>query len=162
MKLKKIIWVLVLFLITTANIFAKNHFRDVVKIKHFSAFNLTANSNIKVTDTTKVFIQISEESDVEPEFWKLKKELKETGKFIVVKDIIDANLVFEFKFKRAMGESRVSVTVKSSDNITLIWQSKKFRGTTNVFNGMSPTLHGLRKCIDKGIIPEMEKRGLIK
>ena len=55
-----------------------------------------------------------------------------------------------------MGEARVSVIVyRTSDNKEL-WKSKRYRGTANIYNRMGASLHGIRKCISKGIIPSLE------
>jgi hypothetical protein len=56
-----------------------------------------------------------------------------------------------------MGEARVSVIVYNTADNKKLWESKRFRGTANIYNRMGASLHGIRKCIEDGIIPEIEK-----
>ncbi|WP_271423592.1 hypothetical protein [Aequorivita sinensis] len=114
--------------------------------------------SISVNDDSRkaVYIRMSEDSKVEPsdELWE--KEIERVPGLRKVRNIEDSDLIFEFRTRRAMGEARVSVTVYDSTN-KKIWESKKYRGTTNAFNRMSPTFHAIRKAMEKGIIREMEK-----
>lgn len=104
-----------------------------------------------------VFIKLTEDSEVEPtqEVWK--EEIEKCSKLRLVDNIEEADLIFKFRIRRAMGEARVSVMVFSSQNENIIWESKKYRGTANVYNKMGASLHGIRVCMKKGIIPEVER-----
>lgn len=116
------------------------------------------NKRIASNDGRKsVFIKLTEDSQVEPtpEVWK--EEIEKCSKLRLVENIEDADLIFKFRIRRAMGEARVSVIVFNSGSDKYVWQSKKYRGTANVYNKMGASLHGIRKCLSKGIVPEIEK-----
>lgn len=103
-----------------------------------------------------VFVQTTKDSDAHPDHELWKAEIERNPNLRVGKNQDEADLIFEFRIRRAMGEARVSVTVYDQNNKEL-WKSKRYRGTANVFNRMSPSFHGIRKCLDKGIGREMEK-----
>lgn len=115
-------------------------------------------SSDKNNSKTKVFIKTTADSDVQPtpEVWN--SEIESSSVLSKVDKIEDADLIFEFKITRAMGEARVSVNVFNAKNDKLLWESKKYRGTANVYNKMGASLHGIRQCIKKGIIPAMEDK----
>ncbi len=104
-----------------------------------------------------VFIKLTEDSQVEPEQEVWKEEIEKYSKLRLVENIEDADLIFKFRIRRAMGEARVSVLVFNSGSDKYLWESKKYRGTANVYNRMGASLHGIRRCLKKGIIPEIEK-----
>lgn len=111
----------------------------------------------KNVDSRKaIFIKTSDDSKVHPseELWE--REIERHSGLRKVNRVEDSDLIFEFRIQKAMGEARVSVVVYDSDNKEL-WKSKRYRGTTNAFNRMSPSFHAIRKCMDNGIIREMEK-----
>lgn len=103
-----------------------------------------------------VFIKTTEDSKVDPTENLWQGEIERHSGLRMVNKLEEADLIFEFRLRRAMGEARVSVVVYDSDNNEL-WKSKRYRGTTNAFNRMSPTFHAIRKCMDKGVIREMDK-----
>jgi hypothetical protein len=104
----------------------------------------------------KVFIRTTTDSDVQPtqEVWV--SEIESSPLLKNVDRIEDADLIFEFRIKRAMGEARVAVNVLNAKNNQLLWESKKYRGTANIYNKMGASLHGIRRCIKEGIIPALE------
>ncbi len=104
----------------------------------------------------KIFIKTTIDSDVHPteEVWKEEMERAQLKK---VKTVEEADLIFEFRIKRAMGEARVSVDVLNAKDNQVLWESDKYRGTANVYNKMGASLDAIRKCIRKGIIPAIGK-----
>lgn len=111
----------------------------------------------KDVDSRKaIFIRTTADSKVNPSQDVWKGEIERHPSLKKVNNVEESDLIFEFRLQRAMGEARVSVVVYDSDNKEL-WKSKRYRGTTNAFNRMSPTFHAIRKCMDKGVIREMEK-----
>ena len=119
--------------------------------------SLTKTKDSQVNDSRKpVFIKTTADSDMRPtqEVWKEKIERCSQLKKVTSQEASD--LIFEFRIKRAMGEARVSVIVYNTSDNKKLWESKKYRGTANVYNRMGASLHGIRKCISKGIIPSLE------
>jgi len=119
------------------------------------SFNKKENSQIN--DSKKsVFIKTTSDSDMRPtqEVWK--EEIERCSELRKVNSLEESDLIFEFRIKRAMGEARVSVTVYRTSDDKELWKSKKYRGTANIYNRMGASLHGIRKCISKGIIPSLE------
>ncbi len=115
------------------------------------------NANAKSTDSRKaVFIKTTVDSKVHPTQKVWKEEIERSSNLKKVNSPEESDLIFEFRIRRAMGEARVSVVVYDSDNKKL-WESKKYRGTANIYNRMGASLHAIRRCMTKGIIPEMEK-----
>jgi len=140
---------------------------DIKEVKYENGEIETYNAVIKSgelnsSDTnhskTKVFIKTTDDSDVHPtqEVWI--SEIESTSVLSKADKIEDADLIFEFRITRAMGEARVSVNVFNAKNDKLLWESKKYRGTANVYNKMGASLHGIRQCMKKGIIPAMEDK----
>ncbi|TMM59467.1 hypothetical protein FEE95_08595 [Maribacter algarum] len=118
--------------------------------------------NMKIEETLQksqrnIFVLTSSDSKVKPDDDVWVSELNKYPEFSKVKEIDKAEYIFEFFIKRALGESRVKVKVFNQINGEILWESKKYRGTTNAFNGMSPTKHGIRKCFEKGILPAFKK-----
>ncbi|WP_310993742.1 hypothetical protein [Aequorivita marina] len=114
-------------------------------------------TTFKAVDSRKaIFVKTTADSKTAPSQDLWKAEIERHSSLRKVNKEEEADLIFEFRLRRAMGEARVSVVVYDSNNKEL-WKSKRYRGTTNVFNRMSPTFHGIRKCMDKGVIREMEK-----
>lgn len=103
-----------------------------------------------------IFIRTTANSKADPSQDLWKGEIERHPSLKKVNNVEESDLIFEFRLRRAMGEARVSVVVYDSNNKEL-WKSKSYRGTTNAFNRMSPTFHAIRKCMDKGVIREMEK-----
>ena len=119
------------------------------------SFNKKENSQIN--DSKKsVFIKTTSDSDMRPtqEVWK--EEIERCSELRKVNSLEESDLIFEFRIKRAMGEARVSVTVYRTSDDKELWKSNKYRGTANIYNRMGASLHGIRKCISKGIIPSLE------
>lgn len=138
---------------------------DILEIKYENGeiesdikSNISSKTETVINDTKKkIFIKTTIDSDVHPtqEVWK--EEIERSSEFKKVDRIQDSDFIFEFNVKRAMGEARVSVKILSSKDNKILWESKNFRGTANIYNRMGASLHGIRKCIQKGIIPELEK-----
>ena len=103
-----------------------------------------------------VFIEINEDSNVHPtdEVWN--RELAEETDFIKVDDKINAKYLFKFKITSRMGEARVRCTILDIEGNEL-WETGKYRGTVNVWNKMGASLHGIRRCINKGIYKGYKK-----
>lgn len=153
--MKRIIF-LIAFIVFTFNIKAQD---SIVKLNAKNvlneSFEKTNSSQINNSRKT-VFIKTTSDSDIQPteEVWK--EEIEKYSKLRKVNSLEESELIFEFRIKRAMGEARVSVIVyRTSDNKEL-WKSKRYRGTANIYNRMGASLHGIRKCISKGIIPSLE------
>lgn len=130
-------------------------FKNGDKESFINSLNKTKDSLLK-DSRRSVFIKTTTDSDMRPtqEVWK--EEIERCSQLKKVNSQEESDLIFEFSIKRAMGEARVSVIVyKTSDN-TKLWESEKYRGTANVYNRMGASLHGIRKCISKGIIPSLE------
>ena len=119
--------------------------------------SLSKTKDSQIDDSRKsVFIKTTADSDVHPSQEVWKKEIERCSQLKKVSSQEESDLIFEFRIKRAMGEARVSVIVyKTSDNKKL-WESRKYRGTANLYNRMGASLHGIRNCISKGIIPSLE------
>lgn len=103
-----------------------------------------------------ILIKVTSDSQVHPTQKVWKEEIERYSELRKVNSEKEADLIFEFRIRRLVGEARVSVTVYNSSNNKKLWGSKKYRGTANIFNRMGASLHGIRKCISKGIIPKME------
>jgi hypothetical protein len=131
---------------------------EIHKIKYENGEEETfKNSALVNTGGRKiVFVKITPDSDINPSDDTWNEEFEKNG-FIRAKNIQEANLIFEFRIKRAMGEARVAVNVINPSDNKLIWESDKYRGTSNVYNRMGASLDALRKCFRKGIIPALEK-----
>jgi len=113
--------------------------------------------NINNDSQKAIFIKTTSDSQVHPtpEMWK--EEIERCSDLKKVNSAEKADLIFEFRIRSTMGEARISVIVYDATDKSKIWESKKFRGTVNIYNRMSASLHGIRKCMKKGIIPEIEK-----
>lgn len=104
-----------------------------------------------------IFIKTTEDSDVTPTSIVWEREFLKCSMFKITNSIKEADLILEFRIKKALGEARVKVKVFESETNKLLWESKKYRGTANVWNKMGASLHGMRRCISKGIIPASDK-----
>lgn len=113
-------------------------------------------ANVKDTDSRRaIFIKTTEDSHAHPTHQLWEAEMERYG-LRKVNSVEEADLIFEFRIRRGLGEARVRVVVYDSENNEL-WKSKSYRGTTNAFNRMSPTFHAISKCMEKGVMREMEK-----
>ena len=103
-----------------------------------------------------VFIEINEDSNVHPtdEVWN--REFAEETDFIKVNDKANAKYVFRFKITSRMGEARVRCTIFDIEGNEL-WETGKYRGTVNIWNKMGASLHGIRRCINKGVYKGFKK-----
>jgi hypothetical protein len=102
-----------------------------------------------------VFVGVSEDSDVVPANKIWREELESFGfGFVESKD--QAKWIFKFRLKKALGDCHVEVTVYDAMNNKELWKSKRYRGTINIQNDISPPINGIRKCFDKGIVPALE------
>ena len=113
-------------------------------------FNTTSVKEVIPEGKVGVIIEIKDDSNVHPtdEVWN--RELAKYTDFIKVNDISNAKYIFKFKITSFMGEARVRCTIFDTEGNEL-WETSKYRGTVNVWNKMGASLHGIRKCIKKGI-----------
>lgn len=103
-----------------------------------------------------VFVEVTEDSEVVPANKIWREELESFGfSFVESKD--QAKWIFKFRLKKALGDCHVEVTVYDAMDNKELWKSKRYRGTINIQNDISPTINGIRKCFDKGIVPALEK-----
>jgi len=132
-----------------------------IRFKNGEVESFNDNSkNLRVgEDVTRkvIFIKTTEDSKVIPTAAVWNREFQEYSMFKITNEISEADLIFEFRIRKAMGEARIKVKVFESKTNKLLWESKKYRGTANVWNKMGASLHGMRRCITKGIIPASDK-----
>lgn len=117
--------------------------------------NPTNVNHKEIVFENKVFIEVSEDSDVFPPADLWEDELERYG-FKYVKSKDQAKWIFKFRFKNALGDCMVAVTVYDAKQEKELWQSKKFRGTISIQNDISPMSNGITKCFEKGLVPALE------
>ena len=121
--------------------------------------NFVVEKGIIVKDTVAenaVFVDVSEDSDIIPANKIWREELESFGfGFVESKD--QAKWIFKFRLRKALGDCHVEVTVYDPMDNKELWKSKRYRGTINIQNDISPPINGIRKCFDKGIVPALEK-----
>lgn len=128
--------------------------------KEFFTIVPVVTKKFKRNDSEKiVFIKTTVGSDMHPTQDVWEKEIERFSGVKKTNNIEESDLIFEFNIKRAMGESRVSVVVYNTSDNKKIWESKRYRGTANIYNRMGASLDGIRKCISKGVLPFLEKGG---
>ncbi|RPG60614.1 MAG: hypothetical protein CBD51_000705 [Flavobacteriales bacterium TMED191] len=129
----------------------------VYKNGEVESFN-TIQTNDQLGDNKKgIYIKTTADSKkhFSQEVWE--EEIEKNHLFRKVESVKEADYIFEFRIRVALGEARVSVIIYDAQDNAELWKSKKYRGTANVYNEMGASIHGVRKCINKGIIPAIEK-----